>query len=749
MMSMGRMFRTLVASAMVLLTACSGGSGGSGGGASSGASTVQAKGTVNSGEIGGTNLTVLSAQQDATSAVSGGAYSTTVSTTGPQLLLIQDDSNALRGLTFSVKADLSPSTALTVLPANATSTALAILLLSPGVTPPDWSFAQPVVAALQTLTSFQAFVTFLQVNLPTKGLADVMADPAYQGLLQDCLAEWSTTAATITPLSSVAASSVAFAVPPKVTPLSANPALETGGIRVDIQNGYTGKDDIHATLTNYSLRSVALYEYSDSTGSGALVRAPNSPEWFQGGDGVTSLSLLGVASKQITPRSISKSVSFTNPNGKVSYYAVGPGFAVYPASLKSEIPVTWEDLAKPVLYDFVKYAVAPVLSFWSGYPVSDLLDAAFLVDGLRKGQDAEIIALLEQIQRISVEEAGAAGSVLAYRTILKNLMQVTLGKVEPFIKGGLRGFFKSVFRVGAIFDSVNFVLYVDDLIKLPARAKIEVSAPYDRVEFTAATFLAKKTDRQVSIGLTRTDGSSDALVVQYTITPVTAVRDQDFSDASPSPGVVRFESGQKTASIPLWILDNPANTGARFATISLGPITGLGKIGPQGALSLTIGSGAPLNVCEADVPTYAPSGCELPRLVARNAYTPIPAGQALPLPELMLISIGTCGVDVVTLHVNSRTGSNWALEIPEPANTLLIGSDHVSMFPVSPSWPSPPYAPDWATVFVHPSSPGSISVPMTYQANVKLGDAPFGFGALIKFGSFNCVFQQETGVSGP
>ncbi len=715
-MKMRYVVRTILAGGLMFLTAC--GSGGEGASTSiSSASTVQVKGTVNTAELGGTGLAVLSALQDSTSPISGDAYSTTISTAGPQLLLIQDENDVIRGLTFSVKDDLASSTLPRTLRTDATSTALALLLLSPGVTPSDWSFAQPIAAALQTLKSFSGFVAFLQSNLPTRSLAEAIADSAYEPLLRACLEEWPAKAASVTPLASTAMTSAAFAVPPKVSPVLGAPALGTGGIRAEIEKGYTSKHDITATLTNYSLRSVALYEYSDSTGLGTPVLSPNHPVWFQGGDGLTSLSLFG-GTQQITPRSMSRPILFSNPNGKVYYYAVGPGFAPYPASLRSEVMVTWEDLAKPVLYDFIKYALAPALSFWSGYPVSDLMDTAFMLDGLRKGQDAEIIALLQQIQRIGVENAGAAGSVLAYRAILKELMEVTLGKAEPFVKGGLRGFFKSVFRIGAIFDSVNFVLYVNDLINLPARAKIEVSAPYDIVEFRAATYLAKKTDRQASIGLTRKDGSADALVVQYTITPSTAVKDQDYSDASPSPGFVRFEAGQKTASIPIWILNNPANTGARFATIALGPITGLGKVGAQNALSLTIGAGTPLNICEADVPTYAESGCEFPRLVARNPFTPIPSGQAVPLFDLVLLKPGTCRVENLYLQVHSMSGfsgPNWTLNVPEPFKSLWPNGFITFNTPIW-SLPRDPNYPDLSLVSVQPTSMGTINMHMYYRA---------------------------------
>jgi hypothetical protein len=90
---------------MILLTGCGGGEEGASSSNSS-ASIIQVKGTVNSGEIGGSNLTVLSAQQDSTSPIQTETFTTTISTRNPQLLFIQDANEVIRGLTFSIRTNL-------------------------------------------------------------------------------------------------------------------------------------------------------------------------------------------------------------------------------------------------------------------------------------------------------------------------------------------------------------------------------------------------------------------------------------------------------------------------------------------------------------------------------------------------------------------------------------------------------------------------------------------------------------------
>ena len=635
------MGRLLMVGAMLILAACSSG-GNSGGTVSSSASTVQVKGTVNTGEIGGTGLTVFSAQQETTAPLQGGSYTTTISTSGPQLLFVQDANEVVRGLTFTLKPSTSSQATPTVVPVDATSTALALLLLSPGVTPPDWSFAQPVVTALQSLTSFPAFVTFMQSNLPAKSLPEVIADSAYETLLGACLAEWPTKAATITPLPSSGTSAAAFAVAPKISPEVAPPAQETGGVVVKIEDGYTGPNDIRATLTNYSLRSVALYEFSDPTGTGSSLTLTGPSEWFRGGEGPNSLSIFGAQSKGIVPRRISKSITFPNPNAKVHYYVAGPGFAASAVVPPPEVG-GFDDLWIPVGYDISKYVVAPALSFIFGLPISDIVDTVITgLDGLND-PDPAIADLKKQLVKVSTETVLSAQSVLAYRVLLKEYGKLALGKFGPLIKGGTRGFLSSVIRIGTIYDAANFIFYVDDLIQLPRYAKVEVASPYDTVQFNAPTYIVKKTDGRATLEVTRTDGSNDVLEVKYTVTPVTAIDGQDYSDTfSPTPGFLRFNPGQTTAAITLRIIDNPVNTGARRATVALGAITGLGKLGPQSAVSLTIGLAVAVNSCEADVPTYAPSGCEMPRIVAKNPYTPLQAGQAVPFSELVEYRPGTC-----------------------------------------------------------------------------------------------------------
>nr|WP_281721521.1 hypothetical protein [Nitrosomonas nitrosa] len=665
-MNMNHMYRTILSGVMILLTAaCGGGEEGTSTSKSS-VSTIQVKGTVNSGEIGGSNLAVLSAQQESTSPIQGETFTTTISTRNPQLLFIQDGDNVARGLTFSIRTDLSDSTPPTLLPADATSTALALLLLSPGVTPPDWSYTQPVITAIQSLPSFPALVAFLEAHLKEQSLPEIITNPTYGPLLEACLTEWPTKLSAIKPLSSPNTSVAAFAVQPIVSPISTPPSLDTGGIFISLPEHYLDPNNIKATFANHSFRSARIYEFRDLTGTGSPLTLTGSSEWLRGGDGPNTLSLLGIKSKGLVPRTMSKNLVFHSPDEKLHYYIVGAGFAASPVVPPPGIG-GFADLGGPIGYDIAKYVIAPALSFIYGGPVSDILDTVVTtLDGLNDPSSA-LVDLKTQIVKVSTETILSAEAVLAYRVLLKEYSRLSLGQLGQAIKGTTRGLLQSVFRIGALYDAANFIFYVDDLIHLPRYAKLEVTSPYDTIEFADQAISFKKTDGTIHIGLTRTDGSKEPLTVEYALAPGTALESIDYKDASTTPGIVQFASAQTTATIPIQLISNPSNTGFRTAALSLGKVRGLGKVGQHGALTLTIGSGSPLNVCEPDVQTYAPSGCEWPRIVAKNPFTPLQAGQPVPLSELVEYRPGTCSQLTQMLFGLPLRDTEWSLEgLPDP-----------------------------------------------------------------------------------
>lgn len=153
--------------------------------------------------------------------------------------------------------------------------------------------------------------------------------------------------------------------------------------------------------------------------------------------------------------------------------------------------------------------------------------------------------------------------------------------------------------------------------------------------------------------------------------------------------------------------------------------------------------GTVANVCKTDEPTYAPSGCELPRLVAKNPYTPIPAGQAVPLSEVIGVLPGTCGDDTAYIHVD-MSGVNWKLLIPETVDisTWRSGGSIPVSFMKSPSDGSG--TPHSDLISLQPTAPGSIAL---------IGNHLYSYnyltGSRLLIRRYYCVFQQAVAPSGP
>ena len=97
---------------------------GSGGGASSSSSSRTVTGSINLSQIGGSNLTVVSAFQQGSTVSAQGQFTTPASALGSQLLGVTDGAGNLRSLTITVP-NLQSTTTF-----DANSTALVLVLLN-------------------------------------------------------------------------------------------------------------------------------------------------------------------------------------------------------------------------------------------------------------------------------------------------------------------------------------------------------------------------------------------------------------------------------------------------------------------------------------------------------------------------------------------------------------------------------------------------------------------------------------------
>ncbi len=152
--------------------------------------TRQSSGKVARNEIGGQSLKLQSAWQVEAPIGTDGAFRTTVSQAGAQLLFATDAQYQVRGLTISLPA--ARGRQATPLAVDARSTALAYLWLTPGILDTDPETAAERLAAIEALASFAAFRTYLQGALRTQPLSAVRDQAEFKRLAEACLEEWAT-----------------------------------------------------------------------------------------------------------------------------------------------------------------------------------------------------------------------------------------------------------------------------------------------------------------------------------------------------------------------------------------------------------------------------------------------------------------------------------------------------------------------------------------------------------------------------
>lgn len=147
---------------------------------------IESKVSINVNEIGGTNLFLVSAQ-DEKSALSKGEFNTVVSKVGEQFLIIKDENDKVRALTLSTPNSNSTS----IMNVNATSTATTLIFLSPGILTLDQEEAPTIIQKIQNLNSFLEFELFLKNNLSNNILDEIVKDAKYELLLTNCITEYS------------------------------------------------------------------------------------------------------------------------------------------------------------------------------------------------------------------------------------------------------------------------------------------------------------------------------------------------------------------------------------------------------------------------------------------------------------------------------------------------------------------------------------------------------------------------------
>lgn len=147
-------------------------------------STKSISGSIDISHIGGTNLTICSATADATLISADGAFSILIPINGIQLQFVTDDTDRIWALSFSNPSDSSP------LLIDAKSTALSLLMITPGILTISPSDAPQILSDLELLNSFPELENYLQSNLIDNSLDDLISQDTLPILIRACIDEW-------------------------------------------------------------------------------------------------------------------------------------------------------------------------------------------------------------------------------------------------------------------------------------------------------------------------------------------------------------------------------------------------------------------------------------------------------------------------------------------------------------------------------------------------------------------------------
>lgn len=599
------LWRVLGLAALLAVGGCSGSdSGTSTAESASGTPTVSATGIVNTSEIGGTGLNVLSFHAEESPIGQDGAFATTVSLGKAQVLFITDGNGAIRGLTLSITTANNST-----LQVDATSTALGLLFLTPGILTLDPTEAQARVARLKAFPSFVTLVNFLQAHLKTGSVQTLKAGPDFSNLLLACVEEWQASQPVPQQAASIARlalptqppSVVSSAIGSLVIPSASSVEEEAGLVRVVVNVGPPDLLNIPVRIQNKGWRWVRLYRVSRDLNNEVVGvgQVPINEDL----DPIKPLSLgsifTGTASQ---PTETTDTISFPDNVKKVQYWIVGPGLGLNPLlnSTETDMPAqaghephhpasnkTDLRLGVKTMWDFSIQPVLGILgvefkSTTAGLEVVDELitlgkcalesEVFFTPDGTRRGKLSAATELAVCIINVISDEDDV--SIWAR---LRNLpSKATAVGVLRAITSGL--------------DLANFSLAVSSFLQVPHLALIEIEKKIGDVQFSHATYSVDKTAGSATISVNRVGAANGILRVNYATSDETAKSGEDYTPATGTLTWQDKDSEPKTFVVP--VKDNPANTVSRSLTLTLKNPIG-GRLGNPHSATLKIDDGCP------------------------------------------------------------------------------------------------------------------------------------------------------------
>lgn len=450
---------------LLLLAGCSGGSGD----ASSGIRGVRVAGSVDAAAFGAGAVSVRSAWMPDPAAVRDGAFTVTVSNAGAQLLFLQDAAGAVRGLAVHVPP--APGARDAGIAFTAESTALALLLLTPGILTADRAEVLARQAEIRGYASFAPFVAYLQSALATHALTafasgdDAQFDALSQAVLADWLAQHPITVAT----RNVTVADVAVEPPPE------------GLVGcMEVQAPDRAWPDVPVQVNNGGFRYVDVRQKTvmkDGTASWDTVATTLKVFPAMPGAAGFSVGSLFTAS-MFEPTARNRTVSFAGVD-HVEYWIYGPGARAGSVTAPDDLPAgagfhTWG-------LTIVYYALLPLISLISG--VGDLVKkggaaamdtAEKLWNALSKVPDSndEVNTLIES----EITVRGTINAIVTLATLLVGtavfaellgILLVAAGVSAAAAPPIVAGVGTALIAISATLAAVNVGVMVGYFVRLP------------------------------------------------------------------------------------------------------------------------------------------------------------------------------------------------------------------------------------------------------------------------------------------
>ncbi len=452
----------LLIPALVLpLFGCSGGGGGRAS-QEPDIETTESTGVIDTGEIGGEDLCVKSVWQESAPAEPEGNFTTTVSAEGAQLLFATDSSGDVRGLTVSIPgADTAQGGhTLTV---NATSTAISLLMQTPGILAIDPSVAAARRSQLAALLSFPGLVSALAARLPSQPLREVVTDVTVSNLLSACVNEWR---GEHTQLGTAA-----------VDPDFCNDP----GARFRVGLGdatSTDWDDYPLKLSNGGWRwlNVVVRDIRDD---GHVLAPTPRPADTNPIAGAIPVSWGSVFTNTFGDPTVELDYANCGPSRMIArseYWAIGPGWA----PSKIDLPPSLQNENQPWGETVIHYLLCPFLDFAAGG--SALLDygpeaARLLWDLIKLDQNAT--DALEGMRSADDEASATAATINACFTFLGLIVAGGASSALVALLGTsaipVAVTIGTLLAKGAVIFSVsNFSFFIITLFTYPRVAKVDV-----------------------------------------------------------------------------------------------------------------------------------------------------------------------------------------------------------------------------------------------------------------------------------